>query len=249
MSSVFISGSIAIKNIPSCVENSINRIMEQNIHVLVGDAKGIDTVIQNYLKRHNYLNVTVYSIYHSPRYKVPEFHEKHVPVNTNLKKERDRQQEKDAAMTIASDYSLVIWDGKSNGSYQNILRAIEHEKKIKIYLHSENKFVQPEKKTRNEMEYIYRENNGYTAKEVVEHLINEGEYYFRQSRTFLQYLLDQHIIKKEGGVYLPMPQYERLFIIDKYRGRVKGIKFNTDFISWIKKWVKEIKTPEEISLF
>ena len=246
---VFISGSIAIKKLPNCVEDSIRRIKDQNLGLLVGDADGIDTMIQNYCKRINYQNVTVYSIYSSPRYKVPGFNKKYIVVKSDSKKERERQKEKDSAMTLDSEYSLVIWDGKSKGSYQNILRAIENNKKIKVYLHSDSKFLSPEKITSDEVAFIYRRNNGYTAKEVVEYLISEGEDYFQQTRAFNKCLMEQHIIKKEEGIYLPMPKYENLFIIDKYRGKIKGIKFNNDFINWVEKWVKEIKPPEELSMF
>ncbi|MCK4493157.1 MAG: hypothetical protein KAU26_03830 [Methylococcales bacterium] len=61
--------------------------------------------------------------------------------------------------------------------------------------------------------------------------------------------MDKHIIKKENGGYLPMPKYENLFLIDEYRGKIKGIKFNNDFIKWVKKWVKEIKPPKELRIF
>lgn len=224
-------------------------IIDQNIHINVGDADGIDTLVQNYCKGRNYSNITVYSIYSPPRYKVLGFNKKHIAVDTDSKKERERQKEKDEAMTIDSDYSLVIWDGKSKGSYQNILRAINDDKKVKIYLQYKNRFLESKEITDKEIELIYRKNNGYTAKEVVEYLINEGEDYFQQTRAFNKCLMEKHIIKKEYGVYLPMPQYEKLFIFDKYRGKIKGIKFNNDFINWVEKWVKEIKPPKEPSMF
>lgn len=249
MSSVFISGSIAIKSIPRSVEDSINRIIDQNIQINIGDADGIDSMVQNYCKRRNYSNVTVYSIYSPPRYKVPGFNKKYIVVDTDSKKERERQKEKDSAMTTESDFSLVIWDGKSKGSYQNILRAIENNIKAKVYLQFENRYLEPSQVTRDEIEFIYRKNNGYTAKEVVEYLLSEGEDYFKQTRAFNKCLMEEHIIKKEDGVYLPMPKYENLFLIDKYRGKVKGIKFNNDFINWVEKWVKDIKPPEELSMF
>lgn len=249
MSSVFISGSIAVKIIPRDVETSINKIIEQNISILVGDADGMDTMVQNYCKKKNYKNVTVYSIYTSPRYKVPEFNKKYITVSTDSKKERERQKEKDAAMTNDSDYSLVIWDGKSKGSYQNILRAIESNKKVKVFLQSENRYLDASKVNNDEIEYIYRKNNGYTAKEVVEYLISEGEEYFKQTRAFNKCMLEQHVIKKEDGVYLPVPGYEHMFIIDKYRGKVKGVKFNNEFINWVENWVKKNKPPEELSMF
>ena len=246
---VFVSGSITIKKLPNCVENSISRIKEQSLEILVGDADGIDTLIQNYCKKINYSNVTVYSIYSTPRNKVSQFNTRYIAVETDSKKERERQREKDRAMTMDSDYSLVIWDGKSKGSYHNILRAIENNKKVKVYLHSEKKFLESQKITNDEIEFIYRENNGYTAKEVVEYLNNEGEDYFKQTRAFNKCLMEHGIIKKEDGVYLPMPKYEELFIIDKYRGKVKGVKFNNQFINWVEKWVKDIKPPTEISMF
>jgi hypothetical protein len=252
MSSVFISGSIAIKNIPNSVEHSIDRIINKNIKILVGDADGVDTMVQNYCKKRNYYNVIVYSI-SNPRYKVSGFENKSISVVTNSKKERERQQEKDSAMTIDSDYSLAIWDGKSKGSYQNILRAIKKNKKIKVFLSPESKYLHPDKITNNEISFIFRKNNGYTAKEVVEYLQNENEYHFKDTRQLNNYLLQEKIIKKETvaddkWIYKPMSNYEKLFIIDRYRGKVKGIKFNNNFIDWVEKLVKEIKQPEQQSI-
>tara|TARA_R110002111_G_scaffold13927_2_gene38548 strand:- start:4119 stop:4868 length:750 start_codon:yes stop_codon:yes gene_type:complete len=249
MSSVFISGSIAIKSIPRSVEESINKIIDQNIQVLVGDADGIDTMVQNYCKRCNYSNVTVYSIYSTPRYMAGKFDSKFILPKTDSKKERELQKEKDAAMTLDSDYSFVVWDGKSKGSYNNILRAIENNKKVKIYLNTENDFLESSKITSSEIEFIYRSNNGYTAAEVIEYLKSEGEDYFQQTRAFNKCLLENNIIKKEDGIYLPMPDYSDLFMIEKYRGKVSGIKFKNEFINWVETWVKKIKPPEEQSLF
>jgi hypothetical protein len=59
---VFISGSISMKKLPQKVINSINKIIDQNFEILVGDASGIDTLVQEYCLSLNYFNVTVYSI-------------------------------------------------------------------------------------------------------------------------------------------------------------------------------------------
>ena len=246
---VFISGSISIKKLPVCVEESIRKITEQNIEILVGDADGIDFIVQNYCKKLNYASVIVYSIYAEPRYQVAGFQSRYIAVENEVKKERERQQEKDKCMTLESEYSFVIWDGKSKGSYQNILRAIENNKKVKVYLGSENRFLNPKEITQPEIEFIYRISNGYSAAEVVEYLKNEGEDFFQKTRDFNQYLLDKQIIKKEEGVYKPFSEYRHLFIIDKYAGKERGIKFTHDFIAWVEDWIKKIKPPEELSLF
>jgi len=136
---VFISGSISIKKLPQEVKNSIDKITEQNIEILVGDADGIDTLVQNYCLSLNYYNLTIYSIYILPRYKADEkFNIKYIEVSNSIKKERERQQEKDKIMTIDSEFTFTIWDSKSKGSYANILRGLDNNKKIKIYLSNKN---------------------------------------------------------------------------------------------------------------
>ena len=142
MRSVFISGSIAIIGLPYIVEQSIKELIDEGVEILVGDAKGIDTAVQNYCKRLDYSNVTVYSIYPVPRYKVPEFKTKHILVNSELRTVRERQTVKDAAMTADCDYGLVIWDGKSKGSYQNLIRGIKSDKQVKVFLQPENRYLE-----------------------------------------------------------------------------------------------------------
>jgi hypothetical protein len=48
---------------------------------------------------------------------------------------------------------------------------------------------------------------------------------------------------------VPTQDYAHLFIVEKYKGKVKGIKFTDDFIDWIESLLKALKTPEQTSLF
>ena len=245
---VFISGSISIKKLPQEVKSSINKIIEQNFEILIGDAKGIDTLIQNYCLSVNYYNITIYSISTFPRYKASDnLKIKYIEVPNNIKRERERQQEKDKAMTLDSEFTFTIWDGKSKGSYANILRGIENNKKIKIYLCDKNSFLN--KITKAKIEFIYRENNGYTASEVIQYLKNEAEEFFQKTQDLNKYLIQKLVIQKDDKIYIPTSKYENLFIIDKYRGKIKGIKFKNEFISWIEKHIKEERKPQQASLF
>ena len=127
---VFISGSISIKKLPIEVVSSVKKIIEQKIQILVGDADGIDTLIQDFCLAENYTNLTVYSISAIPRYQASDkFNFKHIFPDKKIKKERARQQEKDKAMTNDSEFSFVIWDCRSKGSYANLMRALEKNKK------------------------------------------------------------------------------------------------------------------------
>jgi hypothetical protein len=234
MSKVFISGSISIKKLPSEVVESIKKIIKNNIHILVGDAYGIDSLIQDFCLSKNYTNLTVYSISANPRYKVSDkFNFKHIVPDENIKTERAKQQEKDKAMTLDSEFSFVIWDGKSKGSYANLMRALENNKKIKVYITISKTFLEPSKINKNNIEYIYRENNGYTGSEVVKFLKDESIDKFQKTQDLYKYLIKQSIIKKDKNIYIPTNGHEELFIIDKYRGKIKGIKFKNEFISWI----------------
>ena len=226
--SVFISGSIAIKTLPQEVKDSIHKIVENQMKILVGDANGIDSLVQDYCLSLGYFNVTVYSISSQPRYKASDkFGLEIVTPSAEIKGARERQQEKDKAMTKDSQYSFIIWDGKSKGSYANIIRAFEQDKKIKLY--AENRFLKQHEINQQNIEAIYRKNSGYTAFEVVQQLKN----IFNRTQDLNRYLVQNSIIKKDNNVYQPMSQYEDLFIIDRYRGRVKGIKFRSEFLGWI----------------
>ncbi len=245
---VFISGSISIKKLPQEVKNSIDKIIEQNLKILVGDAKGIDTLVQNYCLSLNYYNVTIYSISTFPRYKASDnFRIKYIEVPNSIKRERERQQEKDKAMTMDSEFTFTIWDSKSKGSYSNILRGLDNHKKVKIYLSNKNSFLN--KITKDEIEFIYRENNGYTASEVIQYLKNEAEEIFQKTQDLNKYLMNKLVLQKDDKIYIPTNKYENLFIIDKYRGKTKGIKFKNEFISWIGKHIKEERKPQQASLF
>jgi len=247
---VFISGSISIKKLPNKVKESILKIIDKNLEILVGDANGIDSLIQDFCKEKQYFNVTVYTIELLPRYKADEkFNIIKVNVSNDIKKDRQRQQEKDKQMTLDSDYSLIVWDGKSKGSYSNIIRAIDNNQKAKVYLIEINDFLSQDKIKKEEIEYIYRKNNGYTATEVLNYLQNEIENTFKRTQELNKFLLNKLIIKKENNIYLPTEQYQNLFIIEKYRGKTKGIKFKNEFIDWIENELKSQSQFRQQTLF
>ncbi len=247
--SVFVSGSIAVKSLPSLITESLITMMDKNLTILIGDAAGIDTLTQKLCNKHNYFNVVIYTITPSPRYIAnKKFKFKHIFVDQTIKKERERQGYKDRAMTDDSDYSLVVWDGSSKGSYSNILRSLEQNKPVKVYYISIQEYIPSEQVTELDITFIYRENNGYTASEVVEYLQNNGIERFKRSQDLNKFLLAENLLKKEDKVYEPTSKKPDLFIVDSYRGKVSGVKFNNDFINWIEE-VSSTVENEQLSLF
>jgi len=250
MKKVFISGSISIKILPNDVKKSINNIINQKFEIIVGDALGIDSLVQNYCKQLNYHNVTVYSINLQPRYKADvNFKTKYIEVSKNIKSFREKQQEKDKAMTNDSDFTFVIWDGKSKGSYSNIIRGIENNKKVKVFLFNENIFIENTKVDKNHIESIYRKNIGYTASEVLNHFKSETDKVFKRTQDLNKYLLNELILKQDNKIYTPTNKYEDLFIIERYKGKIRGVKFKKEFISWFKQYIKKDKKYKQANLF
>lgn len=230
---VFVTGSISITKLSNEIVSSLEKIMQNQLQVLVGDAKGVDSIIQDYFNKFGYYNVVVYSIDNWPRYMATkEFGFKKINVPSCIRGGREMQSQKDVAMTDDSDFSLVIWDGKSKGSYANIIRSLEQEKGTKVFLAKTNNFLPRDKVNKNELDFIYHESTGYTAQEIIDFLTEEGKNFFKNSRQLNKYLVDNGIIEKRENSYYPLSNHD-LFIIQNYRGKNTSLKFNNRFIDWI----------------
>lgn len=133
-SKVFISGSRAIKELSDVIKKKIDELIDKEVTIYVGDADGVDTLVQNYLNEKGYKNVVVTYVLNKPR-NLASKDFKTIKVET--KEKTDSWAElfavKDKYMTFETDYSVVIWDGKSRGSLNNIERAQENGKGIKVY--------------------------------------------------------------------------------------------------------------------
>ena len=122
---VMISGSRSIKDISAGLP-SIDRIMQLNFSIIVGDAGGVDKLVQEYLRRSNYLNVKVYFALWDGNAK---------PRNTTEYETMGvagSYINRDIAMCSICDYGLALWDGNSRGTKDNIDRTGKKTKIITI---------------------------------------------------------------------------------------------------------------------
>lgn len=110
---VTIYGSIRIRTLDERALGQIDRVRATGAVVLVSDAPGADSLVQQELHRAGYRDVVVY---HNgarggrPRNNVGDWPEVHVP-GTHTAKDR--------AMCAAADYGLAFWDGRSPGTRRN----------------------------------------------------------------------------------------------------------------------------------
>lgn len=220
MKRVFISGSIAIKTLPASVVQSIEAIESQDFTVLVGDAPGVDALVQQKLKDDGYKNVLVCCIQEKPRHCLSEhFHVIQVPVDHEIKSERKKQKEKDRYMTQFADYALVLWDGRSKGSFNNIIRCIESSKLAKVYLTSEERFLSKEEISTANIAEIHKKHIGLTLTEMHQRLKQNGRHKFKTPQDLKRYLIDQQFVVLKDQEIHPAKGYDKYFRLEKYKGR------------------------------
>jgi hypothetical protein len=126
---VFISGSISINSLPKPAINIIN----QNITVCIGDARGADLLVQKYLFKKQYNNVTVYFAGDKIRNNIGNWQVKRIETSIT-KKTREFYTVKDEVMAKDADYGLMIWDGQSKGTLNNIYNMKAANKKFFVIL-------------------------------------------------------------------------------------------------------------------
>lgn len=114
--------------------------MDKGYTVLVGDCYGIDTSVQEFLKLHNYNNVYVYACNGKARNNIGNW-----PVNSvavpKFATGFDFYVQKDIAMAEDADYGLMVWDGKSKGTLNNMINLLIQEKPVLLYFVGQHKMI------------------------------------------------------------------------------------------------------------
>ena len=130
---VFISGSKSISKLPEEVKSLLDTFIATDAEILVGDCYGVDAAVQMYLESKGYCNVTIYCSGETPRNnfvmgaKIRSCAEAAKGLTGNA-----FQYVKDIQMAQDCDTALMIWDGKSKGTGENIRRIKEMGKPYRI---------------------------------------------------------------------------------------------------------------------
>ncbi len=117
MKTVMISGSRSIDSLPSAAIESLDRIIDLELPVIVGDALGVDSLVQQYLRSKNYQQVTVYFAAWQDGSRPRNTHGYRTVAVWGSYGDRDTQMCSDCT------YGLAIWDGRSRGTAANIKRV------------------------------------------------------------------------------------------------------------------------------
>ena len=145
MSKVFISGSRMISRLNTDVTNRLHNIIMRGHEVLTGDANGVDKAIQRYFFERSYDDVTIYHVGDEPRNNVGGWRSIAVDTVGNARG-RDLYTQKDKRMAEVADNGMIIWDGKSSGSVQNMIWLISNFKSSLVYFAPMKEFVKIQNK-------------------------------------------------------------------------------------------------------
>lgn len=139
MTTVFLSGSRKITRLNDKIRLRIQNILEQGFRIVVGDANGADKAMQSYLAERYYPNVSVFCAGDFCRNNVGSWETRKVSVDKKLKG-RAFYTQKDKAMVAEADFGFVLWDGKSEGSINNVLELLSCGKKAVVYFGPQKQF-------------------------------------------------------------------------------------------------------------
>ena len=123
---LFVSGSKSISKLSEAALGLLDDAIKKGMEILVGDCYGVDSAVQKYLDQRNYANVTVYCSGEKPRnYFLTGGR---VQLCADLSKGlsgREFNYVKDIQMCGDCDRALMVWDGKSAGTRENIKRMLD----------------------------------------------------------------------------------------------------------------------------
>lgn len=141
MTTVFLGGSRHVSRIGAAVRKRLDKIIDNNFRVLIGDANGADKSIQQYLFAKNYANVEVFCTEGVCRNNVGDWKVRSIRSKSGLR-DFSFYATKDREMTKEATVGFMIWDGKSIGTLLNAFRLLTHEKKVVIYVTPEQQFLE-----------------------------------------------------------------------------------------------------------
>ena len=116
---IFLSGSKTATALPEKLTVLLDAYCAQNCDFLIGDCAGADTLMQEYLYRKGYTQVTVYVSGEHIRHRIADYPVRHIPVpecTTGFAFYR----QKDIAIAADCDAAIMLWDGKTRGTRCNI---------------------------------------------------------------------------------------------------------------------------------
>jgi hypothetical protein len=138
--SVFVAGSRQISRLPAEVRRRLDTMIDKGFQILVGDANGADKAVQRYLADESYSNVLVHCMKDHCRNNLGNWQTREVTAPRGAKG-FGYHSLKDRAMAEAAEYGLMLWDGKSKGTVDNVVNLSRGHQPVVVYAAPTKRFL------------------------------------------------------------------------------------------------------------
>jgi hypothetical protein len=129
---VFIGGSRAISKLNPVIREQLENLITRHCTILIGDANGADKAVQKHFAEKRYPNVTVFCM-EQCRNNVGGWPTRKIAAPPKARG-FEYYAAKDAAMAQEARCGVMLWDGESRGTLNNVLNLLEDDKKVLVYL-------------------------------------------------------------------------------------------------------------------
>jgi hypothetical protein len=133
MTKVFIAGSRQLSRLNADVKRRIDTMIEKGFTILVGDANGADKAVQRYLAEKGYRNVVVHCMARNCRNNIGSWPAREIAAPPGARGFA-YYSTKDQAMVDDAAYGLMLWDGESKGTLNNVVNMLRQNKPVVVYL-------------------------------------------------------------------------------------------------------------------
>lgn len=140
MEAVFLGGSRRIARLNASTRSKLDSLIDRGLWFFVGDANGADRALQQHLADRGYERVIVYAVAGSLRNNIGNWKVCLVDPPRGARG-FELYSAKDKQMATDASYGLMLWDGKSRGTLENIHNLLAQRKPAAVYLGPERRFV------------------------------------------------------------------------------------------------------------
>lgn len=140
MKRIFLGGSRRVSRLNDIIRKRLSDIVGREMQVVVGDANGADRALQRQLADWKYPHVVVYFVGSRPRNNEGGWPVFHVQTAQHARG-YEFYAAKDRQMVKQAECGMMLWDGKSRGTLENVENLIRDGKPVLLYLSPVKRFV------------------------------------------------------------------------------------------------------------
>ena len=139
MTKVFIAGSRSLSRLTADVKHRIDTMIDKGFTILVGDASGADKAVQRYLAENGFRNVIVHCMAGNCRNNIAGWPTREISAAPGSRGFA-YYSTKDLAMVNDAEYGLMLWDGESKGTLNNVINLVHQNKMVVVYFAPQKSF-------------------------------------------------------------------------------------------------------------